>query len=140
MKTLLDSCVLIYALERKDRLRDWARGLIAKAVAGEGAVANTMALAELAVGAEDPGTVAADVASWGVQLADVPVAAAEPAARAFRDYLEKRASEPPTRRLPLPDFLIGAHALVAGYRIATNDPDRFTVYFPDVPLELPAKG
>lgn len=139
MKTLLDTCVLIYALERKDALRDWARGLIAKAVAGEGAVANTVALAEVGVGAEDPGTVTADVASWGVQLADVPVSAAAPAARAFRAYLENRPAEAPSRRMPLPDFLIGAHALVTGYRVATNDPDRFKTYFPTVPLDQPLK-
>lgn len=140
MKTLLDTCVLVYALERKDRLCDWARGVIAGAVANGGAVANTVALAELAVGAEDPGTVAADVAAWGVQLADVPVAAAAPAARAFRAYLENRSGAEPGRRMPLPDFLIGAHAQVAGYRVATNDPERFATYFPQVPLDQPAKG
>ncbi len=41
------------------------------------------------------------------------------------------------RSLTLPDFFIGAHALVAGHKILTRDPRRFRQYFPDVELIAP---
>lgn len=41
------------------------------------------------------------------------------------------------RRSPLPDFYIGAHAAVAGYRLLTRDAARYRIYFPTVELIAP---
>ena len=41
------------------------------------------------------------------------------------------------RRAPLPDFLIGAHAAVAGYRLMTCDAKRYRTYFPTLSLIAP---
>jgi predicted nucleic acid-binding protein len=41
------------------------------------------------------------------------------------------------RRSPLPDFYIGAHAAVAGYRLLTRDPARYRSYFPKLDLIAP---
>jgi predicted nucleic acid-binding protein len=42
------------------------------------------------------------------------------------------------RRSPLPDFFIGAHAAVAGYRLLTRDPARYRHSYPTVPLIAPS--
>jgi len=42
-----------------------------------------------------------------------------------------------TRRSPLPDFFIGAHAAVGGYQLMTRDATRYRTYFPKLPLIAP---
>ncbi len=38
---------------------------------------------------------------------------------------------------PLPDFLIGAHASIAGYQLLTRDTSRYRAYFPKLALITP---
>lgn len=42
-----------------------------------------------------------------------------------------------TKRSPLPDFYIGAHALTAGYLLLSCDSKRYRTYFPDLDLIAP---
>lgn len=135
----LDTNVPIYASDSASPFCSWARETIAAAVAGDGAVTNAVCLAELCVGAEDPGLVADQLRSWGIQILDLPAAAAELCAVAYRHYRSHRSSEagatPP--RVPLPDFFIGAHCALMGWDLATGDEGRFRTYFPQVRLLTP---
>ncbi len=63
----------------------------------------------------------------------IPYDAAFLAGRAFIKYRRRSGS----RTSPLPDFYIGAHAAVSGYRILTRDPRRYRDYFPTVELIAP---
>ncbi len=42
------------------------------------------------------------------------------------------------KRSPMPDFYIGAHAAVAGYRLLTRDVRRYRTYFPTIEIIAPA--
>lgn len=136
---LLDTNVLIYAFDEQSPHSEWARQTIAAAVAGEGAAINVVSLAELCVGDADPSSVADRVRRWGVAILDIPAAAAEPCARAYRDYRERRAASATSAAplMPLPDFFIGVHAEIMGWRLATGDQGRFSAYFASVTLEMP---
>ncbi len=63
----------------------------------------------------------------------LPYEAAFLAGKAFLRYREAGGA----RRSPLPDFYIGAHAAVAGYRLLTRDATRYRTYFPTVELIAP---
>jgi predicted nucleic acid-binding protein len=63
----------------------------------------------------------------------LPWEAAFLAAKAFVQYRRRGGR----RRSPLPDFYVGAHAAVRGYRLITRDPRRYRTYFPSVRLIAP---
>jgi predicted nucleic acid-binding protein len=63
----------------------------------------------------------------------LPYEAAFLAGKRFLEY-RKRGG---TRRSPMPDFYIGAHAAVRGYRLLTRDAARYRAYFPTVELIAP---
>jgi predicted nucleic acid-binding protein len=42
------------------------------------------------------------------------------------------------KRSPVPDFYIGAHAAIAGYRLLTRDACRYRTYFPTIDVIAPA--
>ena len=63
----------------------------------------------------------------------LPYSAGFLAGKAFLAY-RKRGGK---RRSPLPDFYIGAHAAVAGYRLLTRDAVRYRTYFPSLELVAP---
>jgi len=63
----------------------------------------------------------------------LPYSAGFLAGKAFLAY-RKRGGK---RRSPLPDFYIGAHAAVAGYRLLTRDAVLYRTYFPSLDLVAP---
>ena len=63
----------------------------------------------------------------------IPFEAAFLAGKAFLSY-RKRGG---VKTSPLPDFFIGAHAAVAGYRLLTRDATRYRTYFPTLSLITP---
>lgn len=63
----------------------------------------------------------------------LPYEAAFLAGKAFVRYRRSGGSKDAL----LPDFLIGAHAAVAGHRLLTRDPRRIRHYFPTVELIVP---
>ena len=63
----------------------------------------------------------------------LPWEAAFLAGKAFLQYRRRGGA----RTLPLPDFYIGAHAAIRGYRLLTRDVARYRTYFPTVELVTP---
>lgn len=63
----------------------------------------------------------------------IPYEAAFLAGKSFLAY-QRRGSE---KRLPLPDFFIGAHAAIAGYQSLTRDVARYRTNFPGLKLIAP---
>jgi predicted nucleic acid-binding protein len=136
---LLDTNVLIYASDERSKYCRWARRTIAEGVAGEGAAVNAVCMAELCVGDAEPDRVADRIRSWGVTILDVPAAAAEVCARAYRAYRTHRKAESgkDAPSVPFPDFFIGAHAEILYCTLVTADKGRYKKYFPAITLKTP---
>ena len=67
------------------------------------------------------------------ELEELPWEAAYLAGHVHRKYRRSGGF----RERVLPDFRIGAHAAVKGYRILTRDAARYRTYFPDVEIIAP---
>jgi predicted nucleic acid-binding protein len=65
---------------------------------------------------------------------DIPYSAAFMAGKSFIAYRRRGG----LKRSPLPDFFIGAHAAVRGYRLLTRDASRYRSYFPRLEIIAPA--
>jgi predicted nucleic acid-binding protein len=136
---LLDTNVIVDALDQRQANHRWARKQIEDAVANEGGVISVVTLAELCAGAREPEEVEPEVRKWGVSVHDFPAAAALHCGRAFRRYVSARRQSGggASPNIPLPDFFIGAQAEVMGWKVATRDVARFETYFPSLTLITP---
>jgi predicted nucleic acid-binding protein len=136
---LLDTNVIVDALDKGGANHPWAKKQIEEAVSTEGGGISVVTLAELCAGARNPADVEPEIKRWGLTVHDVPVAAASTCGIAYRRYVKTRRDSGggPSPKMPLPDFFIGAQAEVMGWKIATRDQGRFERYFPTVLLVTP---
>jgi predicted nucleic acid-binding protein len=63
----------------------------------------------------------------------LPFEAAFLAGQCFVKYRKRGGS----RRSPLPDFYIGAHAAIADFTLLTRDASRYRTYFPTLRIVVP---
>jgi predicted nucleic acid-binding protein len=131
--TLLDSNVLIDVLEQRPIWGDWSGKQIESIAATSILVINQIIYAEVSA-PYSPQAVFDDRLdlAW-LKREDLPWDAAFLAAKAHTAYRAKGGQ----RSSALPDFLIGAHAQVSGYRLLTRDAARIRSYFPTVAIIAP---
>ena len=137
--TLLDTNVVIDARDKLSPFQRRAERLIAEALLADGIAINAVILAELCVGQADPDSIVRDLGGKGVNILDIPTSAAAICGRAYGEYLASRTRSGgrPASRTPLPDFFIGAHAELMGWKLATRDTGRYRLYFPAIELVEP---
>jgi predicted nucleic acid-binding protein len=136
---LLDTNIVVDAHNQASKFRFASSALIANAVASEGAAINALVLAELCVGQAAPESLEAELRAEGLHILDVPATASAICARAYTRYrsVRRRSGGGKAPRTPLPDFFIGAHAELLGWKLATRDAERYRLYFPEVELIEP---
>ena len=137
--TLFDTSVIIDARDADSPWHEWAKQEIADANDAGGAAVNTIVIAEAAVRVTDREQFPTRLERMGLTLLPLPITAAVPAAKAYAKYLERLKAEgkPSPSKVPLGDFLIGAHAEAEGLRLVTRDLDRVKTYFSSVKLIVP---
>lgn len=133
MATLVDTNVLVDVAVRDPVFLAWSRLALIRAGQAGPLVINPVIYAEFSVRYESPDEVDALLPYENLIREGLPWTAAFAAGAAFRRY---RAAGGARDRL-LPDFLIGAHAVVRDYQILTRDPKGYRSYFPSVHLITP---
>ena len=131
---LVDTNVLIDVLHRDPIWAPWSDETLERVADEAILVINPIVYGELSLGFVSIEDLDIALEPHIVEREGLPYAAAFLAGRAFLEYRRRGGS----RTSPMPDFYIGAHAAVAGYRLLTRDASRYRTYFPT--LELIAPG
>ena len=127
---LIDTNVLIDLLGNDPVWADWSRNQLNVLGAIDTMAINEFVYAELSPSHRRREDLDAFLGRTRLALVRTPRAALFVAGNVFRQY--RRAGGP--RTSVLPDFFIGAHAMVSGVRLLTRDPRRYRSYFPGIEL------
>jgi predicted nucleic acid-binding protein len=133
MRTIPDSNVILDAIGASIEWRDWSERHLKTCATQGGLIINTIVYAEAASQIADRSMYDAILAAIECEREDVPWEAAFVAGHAHRKYRKAGG----IRARVLPDFLIGAHALVKGYSLLTRDATRYRSYFPALDIIAP---
>ena len=123
--TLVDSNVLIDLLDSPGETGTWSSKRIEEAGNDGKVVLSPIVLAEISIGFDDLLELDRLLSRVGFTRETLPWEAAFKAGKAHADYRRRGG----VRDRTLPDFLIGAHAVVKGHHLLTRDPRRYRSYF-----------
>jgi predicted nucleic acid-binding protein len=130
---LVDSNVLLDIATNDPKWFHWSEAALESAANESVLVINPLVYAEVSVAYKRIEDIEAVLPPDVFRRDQLPYEAAFLAGKAFLQYRKRGGSH----RAPLPDFYIGAHAAVAGFRLLTRDDARYRTYFPTVSLISP---
>ncbi len=130
---LVDSNVLLDVATNDPAWGEWSADALARTADEAILVINPLVYAEVSIGFDAIEDLEAALPTDLYRREDLPYEAGFLAGKCFLRY--RRAGG--LKRSPLPDFYIGAHAAIAGYRLLTRDASRYQTYFPTLTLIAP---
>jgi hypothetical protein len=131
---LVDSNVLLDIATSDPNWEGWSSAALQAAADEATLVINPLIYAEVSIAFSRIEDLGAALPKHVFRRDPLPYEAAFLAGKAFFRYRRKGG----LRRAPLPDFYIGAHAALVGYRLLTRDLAGYRTYFPNVVLISPA--
>jgi predicted nucleic acid-binding protein len=114
----------------------WSSSMLSRCAESGMLVINPIIYAEVSVGFKRIEELDEVLPADSFRRDPLPWEAAFLAGKSFLAYRRKGG----TRRSPLPDFYIGAHAAVTGLPLLTRDARRYRTYFPHLSLLAPAES
>ncbi|MDA8202484.1 MAG: type II toxin-antitoxin system VapC family toxin [Chloroflexi bacterium] len=130
---IVDSNVLLDVVTADPTWGAWSSRSLERAADESILVINALIYAEVSIGFASIEALEEALPPDLYRREHLPYEAAFLAGKAFLRYREAGGA----RRSPLPDFYVGAHAAVAGYRLLTRDRARYRTYFPTLELIAP---
>ena len=130
---LVDSNVILDIATNDPRWFEWSKATLSRLGGSSVLVINAIIYAEVSADYDTIEQVNNILPPLVFRREPISYEAAFLAGKAYTTY-RRRGGQ---RSSPLPDFFIGAHAAVAGYRLLTRDAERYRTYFPTVELIAP---
>ena len=130
---LVDSNVLLDVATGDPAWGDWSGDALQRAADESILVINPLVYAEVSVGFAAIEDLEAALPADIYRREELPFEAGFLAGKCFLRYRQGGG----LKRSPLPDFYVGAHAAVAGYRLLTRDATRYRTWFPNLVLIAP---
>jgi hypothetical protein len=130
---LVDSNVLFDVMTNDPAWGQWSADRITQALDDGRLVINPIVYAEVSIGFRLIEELDDALPPSEFEREPLPFEAGFLAGKAYVSYRRRGGS----RRSPMPDFYIGAHAAVRGYRLLTRDAKRYLTYFPGVEVIAP---
>ena len=130
---LVDSNILLDILEEDANWCEWSSVQLQRAADHSALIINPIIYAEVSIGFERIEELEEVLPANFFQRRELPWEASFLAGKCFMRYRQLGG----TKRSPLPDFFIGAHAAVAGLTLLTRDAARYRTYFPSLKLITP---
>ena len=130
---LVDSNVILDIVTEDPRWGEWSSSMLASCAETGMLLINPIIYAEVSIGFERIEDLEDILPADSFRRDPLPWEAAFLAGKCFLTYRRRGG----TRRSPLPDFYIGAHAAVAGLPLLTRDPRRYRTYFPQLSILAP---
>ncbi len=131
MKTLVDANVLLDIITQDKAWSSWSETALRKAAEHSTLAIDPIIFAEVSV--KFARIEEADAALVDFAREPLPYEAGFLAGKAFHAYRKRGGS----RRSPMPDFYVGAHAVVGRMNLLTRDAARYRTYFPGLNIIAP---
>jgi len=133
MPILIDSNILLDIFTEDQNWYEWSSATLAEYAEHALLYINPIIYSEISVGFERIEDLENALPSDYIQRDELPYEAAFLAGKCFLKYRKAGG----TKRSPLPDFYIGAHAAVKGWSLITRDKGRYHSYFPTLDVIAP---
>ena len=130
---LVDSNVILDISTNDPKWEEWSAGALESAANESLLAINALIYAEVSIGFSRIEDLEEALPRDLYHRETLPYEAAFLAGKCFLMYRRRGGK----RSAPLPDFYIGAHAAVGGFRLLTRDATRYRTYFPTLELIAP---
>jgi len=132
-EVLVDSNVILDIVTEDKRWHEWSSKTLSELAESRALVINAMIYSEISIGFDRIEDLDEVLPEEYFRRDPIPWEASFLAGKCYLRYRKSGG----TRRSPLPDFFIGAHAAVKGMDLLTRDTGRYRAYFPKLSLITP---
>jgi predicted nucleic acid-binding protein len=132
-QVLVDANVLLDIILEDPNWFGWSSNKLIEIAANNSLAINPIIYSEISIRYERIEDLEQTLTDIQIERLQLPWEAAFLAGKCFIRY-RKRGG---TKRSPLPDFFVGAHALISGMPLMTRDANRYRTYFPKLQLIAP---
>jgi hypothetical protein len=129
----VDSCILLDLFTDDPNWADWSEKILDQYSQTNTLYMNSIVYTEVSIGFNKIEEVEKAIFLLGIKVLEIPREALFLAGKVFLKYRKNKE----TKNSPLPDFFIGAHAIVSNFNLITRDSTKYKTYFPQLKLICP---